>query len=321
MVWRALSISLLLCVGSAIAQPLQASRWPPPADQGERDQPEHDQQQPAEAPLIERQASPPPVGAVSAKRSAPLWLRYLAGLSGLEIGGFSGQAKVSSQAIDAGGTAFTIASGQATSRGFKVRFFRPPTGSGWFFYPTLGFFWLDIDIADVAGDIPLGEVSGAKDIPALGSDPKTLAPIDLGAPNIYQLKLRSAYFGQRLGGSLVWGKRVRGYFSGELGLNLVEWRYIDARLGNFADSAHRPAFFGSFAGRVMFGMVIPSARLGVRCEVNTEYYREFAYPTPLPFEGRVTYNAALQSYERKEIKVEAVSAQTTNGFCGVSFVY
>lgn len=250
------------------------------------------------------------------------WRSYLRALSGLEVGYFGGTASVSSVAVDDLGERFTIASGNASSEGWKLTLFNPPTKSEVFIYPTLGFFSLDIDIADMEGDIPLGRVPNATDIPAVGSDPLTGAPIDLGAPNVYSLRLRSGYIGQRLGGTLVWGtKRTQLFLSGEGGLNLLEWRYTDVELGSYQESGHSARFFHSFAGRGLVGLVYRPWHVGARCEVNIELYREFSFPRAMPFEGRVQWDPSLQTYVRKEIKVDAAKVQTINGFCGLSLVY
>lgn len=191
-----------------------------------------------------------------------------------------------------------------------------------FIFPTAGFFSLDIDIADMAGDIPLGSVSGAQDIPAIGTDPKTGARIDLGAPNIYSLRLRSGYIGQRVGASFVYGNAAFQFFlTGQVGVNLLEWRYTDVRLGSYKETGHSAKFLHSFAGRGIGGIVYRPWHVMLRCELNGELYREFDYPSPIPFEGKVRFNAQKQAYERPEIKVEAATAYTLNFYCGAGLHY
>ena len=79
--------------------------------------------------------------------------------------------------------------------------------------------------------------------------------------------------------------------------------------------------FASFAARLLVGIAYRPLHVAARCEVNFEAYRSFDFPEPLPFEAPPSYNADLQTYERVPIKVEAASAQTLNGYCGVSFAY
>jgi hypothetical protein len=256
-------------------------------------------------------------------KQSSFWWRYLSSLSGLEAGAFFGTAWVRSQAIDPDTKqAFTIASGKASSRGWKLDFYTPPTTSGVFIFPTLGFFSLDINIADVAGDVPLGGAAGSQEIPGVGSDPATGERVDLGAPNSYSLRLRSGYIGQRVGSNFVWGNANFQFFAtGQLGLNLLEWRYTDVRLGRYKETGHSAKFLHSFAARAVVGAVYRPWHVMLRCELNYELYREFDYPQPIPFEGKVRYNEQLQAYERPEIKVDAATVHTLNGFCGAGFHY
>lgn len=256
------------------------------------------------------------------KRSTPYWRNYLSVLRGVEGGYFWGGAWVRSRATDKNGTAYTIASGKASSRGYKINFYLPPNESGFFIYPTLGFFSLDINIADIAGDIPLNDVEGAKDIPAIGTDPKTGTPIDLGAPNVYRIRFRSGYFGQRAGGNLVFGNRRLRIFMGlEGGINLIEARYAEVILGNYQESALRAAAVQSFSGRGTIGVSYQPWHVSLRCEGNWEFYREYAFPRAIPFEGQVEFNEQLQTYERKEVKIDAAGAHTANFFCGGSLFF
>ena len=249
------------------------------------------------------------------------WHDYLSALSGVELGYFRGLAEVSSQAQSDSGP-FTIASGRATTEGYKINFFSPPTASGFFIYPTAGFFSLNISIADFAGDIPLGRVPGAQDLGAVATNPKDGSPIALGAPNVYQLRLRSGYLGQRLGGTLVYGNpRTQLFLTAEGGVNLLEWRYTAVTLGPYEESKHHLAVAGSVAGRLLVGATFRPWHLALRCELNYEGYREFDYPRPLPFEAPVRYNAQTQAYERPPIHVGAASAHTFNAYCGASLAY
>jgi len=259
----------------------------------------------------------------TAKTAPGFWHTYFSALSGIEGGYFQGWARVSSEARNTKtGERFTIASGKATSKGYKFNLFNPPTVSRFFIYPTVGFFSLDIDIEDMAGDIPLGQVAGAKDMPAVGSDPNTGEPIDLGAANVYSLRLRSGHIGQRAGGTMVYGTpNAQLFFTFEGGVNLLEWRYTEATLGGYNESKHHAAVFASFAARLLVGLAYRPWHVAGRCEFNVEAYRSFDFPRPLPFDAPPTYNNVLQTYERRPIAVESASAQTLNAYCGVSFAY
>lgn len=262
--------------------------------------------------------------AAQKKPSFPsLWSNYFSALSGLEVGYFGGMAQVRSEAFNPNTQEkYTIASGKARSKGYKISFYTPPQHSGFFLYPTLGFFSLDIDIEDMAGDVHLASVEGAKDIEAIGRDPQTGEEIDLGASNIYSLKLRSGYMGQRIGGNFVFGNAdTQFFFTAQFGINLVEYRYTHVRLGIYHESDYEFKFAHSFSENFVLGFVYRPWHLMARCEANVEFYRDFGFPRAIPFEGPEEYDPKTQSYQRPEVKVESANALLINGFCGIGVFY
>jgi hypothetical protein len=251
------------------------------------------------------------------------WLmKYLSALSGLEAGYFMGSAWVNSEAEDSSGKKYTVATGDASSRGFRLSAYSVPEKSDWFVFPTLGFLWLDIDIHDFRQKIPMVDVPGTQNIEAVGSDPLSGAPIDLTDPNVYRLELRSGYLGQRLGGTLVFGSpRVQLFATLEGGLNLLEVRHTRSFLGKYTTAGFSAAFFGSLQLRGVAGIAIRPWHIALRCEANYEHYWGFEFDDGLNFEGRVEYDPENKSYGRPNAQVKAANAGTANILFSVNFYY
>jgi hypothetical protein len=248
--------------------------------------------------------------------------KYLSAFSGLEAGYFLGKAWVQSEARDSFGASYTVASGEASSRGYRIGFYTIPEKSDWFIFPTLGFFSLDIDIHDFRENIPLVTVPGATAIPGRGSDPETGAPIDLGDPNIYRLELRSAYLGQRLSGTLVYGTpSVQIFGTLEGGLNIFEVRHTRVYLGNWTNAGYSAAWVRSGALRGIVGLAIRPWHIALRCEANYEAYFTFSFPEEIEFMGRVEHNPTTNHYERRRTYVRAASSGTANVFFSANLYY
>jgi hypothetical protein len=251
-----------------------------------------------------------------------LLYKYLSAFSGLEAGYFLGRAWVSSEAKDASGATFTIASGQASSSGWRIGAYTIPNRSDWFIFPTLGFFSLDIDIHDFRQTIPVVNVPGATEIRGVGSDPATGRPVDLGDPNVYRLELRSMYFGQRISGTLVYGTydyQVFGTLEG--GINLLEARHTRIYLGNYTSAGWSAAWVRSGQVRAILGFAIRPWHVALRCEMNYEGYFTFSYPEALQFTGPLRYNDIKLHYERPQYNVTAASAGTLNVFFGANLYF
>ena len=78
---------------------------------------------------------------------------------------------------------------------------------------------------------------------------------------------------------------------------------------------------GSFAGRLMMGIVIRPWHLTLFVQGAYEYFRDFAYPEPVPFRGRMAWNPSLGVWERPGKTAHAVSLHALRFYCGVAVVY
>ncbi len=256
------------------------------------------------------------------KKPQGLIARYFSALGGVDVGYLMGRAWVSSEASDSFGQRYTIASGEASSKGYRIDLYTIPEKSTWFLHPTVGFLSLDIDIHDFRQSIPLATVPGAQEIEGVGSNPETGAPVDLTDPNVYRLFLRSFYIGQRLSATLVMGTpKVQLFGTIEGGFNIIEFRYARVQIGKEEKTGWAFPFFFSGQVKGIIGLAIRPWHLALRIEGHYEAYRRYAFPEPLLFEGRVEYNAKNQLYERKNTSVESAAVSVANVFFSVNLYY
>lgn len=256
------------------------------------------------------------------KKPQSFLARYFSALGGVDVGYLMGKAWVSSDASDSFGQRYTIASGEATSRGYRIDLYTIPDRSTWFFHPTVGFLSLDIDIHDFRQSIPLASVPGAQEIEGVGSNPETGAPLDLTDPNVYRLFLRSFYIGQRLSATLVMGTpKVQLFATVEGGFNIIEFRYARVQIGRDEKTGWSFPWFFSGQVKAIAGIAIRPWHMALRIEGHYEAYRRYGFPEPLLFEGRVEYNAQKQLYERKNTSVESAAVGVANVFFSVNLYY
>lgn len=158
----------------------------------------------------------------------------------------------------------------------------------------------------------------------MGSDPLTGEPRDPYAPNPYELALRSGYFGQRAGGTLVYGTGDWQLFAGlEGGLNLAEWRHAATRMRSTGDATERSylAWLQSFAGSGQLGLTYQPWHLSLRLEGAYEYYRAFTFERPIEFMGRVSFDQQLLVPLRLRTFVDRFSAHTATFTAALSGVW
>jgi hypothetical protein len=258
---------------------------------------------------------------VTERRTA--FAKVLKLLGGLSVGYSYGSVWARSNVQDESGNRYTIASGRGTTHSVGVSLFQPPKSSGLYFSPTVGFLWERFSIGDVAGLTKQNELEGATDIPAIATDPDEPGRpvLDLGASWPYRLIMTSLYVGLRAGGVMVWGRKTQLYLGLEGGANLAEWRYMDVLWDQVRRRGHAFVGAGSFAGRLMMGIVIRPWHLTLFVQGAYEYFRDFAYPEPVPFRGRMAWNPSLGVWERPGKTAHAVSLHALRFYCGVAVVY
>ncbi len=244
-------------------------------------------------------------------------------LGGLSVGYSYGSVWAQSKVRDENGRRYSIASGRGTTHSVGVSLFRPPQHSGIYFSPTVGFLWERFSIQDVAGTVSQNEENSATDIPAIATDPDQPGRpvIDLGAAWRYRLIMTSLYLGLRAGVVGVWGRKTQFFVGLEGGANLVEWRWMDVMWDSYRDKSHAFAGAGSFAGRLMIGLTIRPWHLTIFIQGAYEYFREFAYPEPVPFRGKPTYEPTVDVWQRPVQTAEGLSLHALRLFCGVAVIY
>lgn len=250
-----------------------------------------------------------------------LLARYVGALGGLEGALTGGGARVSSRARTPAGEE-RVGEGEATTSGFRLAFFRPPSKTGFFFPPLFGFFSQDIDISGFSDVLPVHQVPNATTVGVRVTDPETFAPVDLGQPLSYSLRLRSGYLGQGLGLNLVVGTdEVELFGTLRLGLNLVELRHTDVTLETARELGWSFAFASSGQLGLQGGLTFPGLHLSVRAAVELEYFRAFAYPRPLEFQASTTWNPEKQVFERARAFVDGAELTTLNWQLSLTYLF
>lgn len=237
--------------------------------------------------------------------------RYFGALGGLEASLTGGSATVESTASARSGAGQLVASGNARSHGYRFSLYKPPSESGFFFPPALGFFSQTIDIAGFRQDVPLFVPRGTTAIPAMVSDPTTGAPVDLSEPIAYRLDLKSAYVGQGIGLNMVIGAQDVQFFStARAGLNVAEYRHSDVTLYQSRVKGGSFALFQSGQLGAQVGFSFPAIHFAVRAAVEYEWFRAFSYPQPIEFLAAAAYNDEKKIYERQRVFVSGASLST-----------
>jgi len=249
--------------------------------------------------------------------------RILKLVGGLSAGYSYGSVWARSKVQDDSGGQYAIASGKGVSHSVGVSLFRPPKASGLYFSPSVGFLWERFSIGDVSGLTGQSAPAGGSDIPAIATDPDQpdRPVLDLGASWRYRLIMTSLYVGLRAGGVMVWGRKTQLYLALEGGANLVEWRWMDVLWDSYQDRGHAFVGAGSFAGRLMMGVIIRPWHLTLFVHGAYEYFREFAYPEPLPFRGRMVWDPNLGVWQRPVQSVRSVSLHALRFYCGMAVIY
>ncbi|MEO1172466.1 MAG: hypothetical protein AAFX94_10515, partial [Myxococcota bacterium] len=239
---------------------------------------------------------------------------FFRALGGIEVGGFGGLARIRSGVTDESGAETIVASGDAMSRGYRVGIYAPPRESGLNLYPTFGFLSQRIEIEDFreSVDQDTGEPN-ATDIGAVCSNVDTGDPVDCDIPNVYDLDLQSLYLGARVSADLVTSNGwLRSAFSLYAGVNALEYRGIDVRVGQFelADRGFRAFRSYAFGGGVT--LFVEKLHWGIRGTIDYETYLRFDYPQGLQFKGPGELDPDLNRFIRPRLTVDDAQLSTVN---------
>lgn len=256
-----------------------------------------------------------------ASSRSPL-VSYLQALGGVRFSLLQGTADVSSSTQDENGASQEVASGHASSSGYRLSFYSAPDRSGYFVYPTVDWMFQRIDIADFRADLPVVDVPGAEEISAVFTDPETGTAIDITEPNVYTLKLRSIAVGQRAGWDLVIASPwIRMFLTAEGGLNILERRQSDVRLGLHREVGSEWVWLGSGAATGRIGFTHPRYHVALTGTAEARYYPRFDYPNPVEFRGTAHYNRDKLVFERPRTWVNAAGLITTDLTFSLSYVF
>jgi len=217
------------------------------------------------------------------------WVSYLQLLGGIEIAGLYGFARVSSSINDDVGNSVEVAAGEARQVGYRIALYSAPKITGLFWYPTVGYLSQKVALADFRHSLEKTSMPDSQEVAVVCSDPQTGATIDCNAPNIYSLDLTSGYGGLRAGYDFVVGNPMFRFFtSANIGVNVVEYRRLRAKVGNYDATGSRWDWVHSGAVGATIGFTFPSAHLATRFIFDWEWYRDFKYAEALQFDGPVT---------------------------------
>ncbi len=234
-------------------------------------------------------------------------------LGGVEGAAFIGLARVSSGFEDELGQEIEVGAGQATQKGYRVSLYTPPRRTGWFWYPSLGFVGQEISIADFRGSFYTLQNNDPANIEPTCSDPDTGAALDCGAPNTYLLNMMSGYLGGRVGYQVLYGNAwVELFLSATGGLNLLEYRSLRTRVGDYDQTATGFDFLRSGALGLVTGLMFPKLHFGARVAYDYELYRNFAYADKVPMKGPSEYDPDTDRWERPLRFVDDVGLQAWN---------
>lgn len=250
---------------------------------------------------------------VFVETDAPTWVdAYLAPLGGVQLSWTGGVATVRSDTrVEGSRETETVGSGRATSRGYRISLYDPPSESGFFWPPAIGFFSQEITISGFSEELAQVNVPGSETIGAVATDPLDGQPIDLSEPIAYRLHLRSGYLGQTFGfhlvGDLGFG---RPFATAQVGVNVLELRHTDVTVHTSRVKGFSFAFFGSGNASGELGIAFDDLHFAIVASAQLEVFSGFSYPRSLEFLASARYDPDKQIYERKRSLVDGALVVT-----------
>ncbi|HSI04371.1 MAG: hypothetical protein ACAI38_02360 [Myxococcota bacterium] len=243
-------------------------------------------------------------------------------LGGIEVSLLRGGADVASAVRTEEGSELTVASGRARQSGYRISTYSSPGTTGFRLTPNFGFLDQRIDISDFREDLPLTGSGSGTDIGVTCATAETGELIDCNEPNTYALRMRSGFLGARGGLDIVGGRIGYEWFlSADVILNVVEYRYVNARIGRYRTSGGEFAALQSGGVGVGFGVRIPQLHAATRIAFEYMGYRDFDYADPLEFKGPVVFNEEKDVYERPRVFVSGASLTTWSFIWAFAITY
>ncbi|MBN1962768.1 MAG: hypothetical protein JW841_17695 [Deltaproteobacteria bacterium] len=243
-------------------------------------------------------------------------------LGGVQASVFYGKAKVSSTVKDENGNNVEVAAGKASQKGWGISIFGPPSTTGFYVAPALGFISQEIELADFRRTLPEAKVERGIEIAAVCSNPATGATLDCSAPNVYRLLLKSGYGGLRFGYDLVTGNSTTVFVaSANIGINILEYRSVNAKIARYNATHQGFDLLNSGAAGLSLGFEFPRLHTALTLAGDYEFYRSFTFDRPLQFEGEVIYNEIKAKYERplREVSAASLTAMTMRLSLAITF--
>jgi len=215
-----------------------------------------------------------------------------------------------------------VASGRARQSGYRISTYSSPGSTGFRLTPNFGFLDQRIDISDFREDLPLAGSGSGTDVGVTCSTAATGELIDCNEPNTYALRMRSGFLGARGGLDIVGGRiGYEWFFSADVILNVVEYRYVNARIGRYRASGGDFTALQSGGLGVGFGVRVPQIHAATRIAFEYMGYRDFDYAEPLEFKGPVAFNDEKQVYERPRVFVSGASLTTWSFIWAFAITY
>ncbi len=243
-------------------------------------------------------------------------------LGGIEVSLLRGGADVASAVRTEEGSELTVASGRARQSGYRISTYSSPGSTGFRLTPNLGFLDQRIAISDFREDLPIAGSGSGTDVGVTCSTAESGELIDCNEPNTYALRMRSGFVGARGGLDIVGGRIGYEWFlSADVILNVVEYRYVNARIGRYRTRGGELAAFQSGGLGIGFGVRIPQLHAATRVAFEYMGYRDFDYAEPLEFKGPVVFNAEKDVYERPRVFVSGASLTTWSFIWAFAITY
>ncbi|MDH5560157.1 MAG: hypothetical protein OEY59_04800 [Deltaproteobacteria bacterium] len=265
--------------------------------------------------LYRRKKITPPTQKIQ-ERVTPI---YVSPKSGINIGYDWGKASVFSYVVDQDGTRRELANGMNSYEAYWLSYRAPyeisDSGFDYFFYPK--YISSRIIIRDFRKDIPMTQIAGTNNIPAIVTDFQSGQSFDIQEPNQYDIEMSSAgymaevsYMMEPFYSDAIFGYFVQYNFMLSIGTSLVEYRDVKVSLEKV--NYENQVFDGLkyYTINLSTGMLINSLFIGFG--VDYLNYPNLPIPNDMEFRDIPRFNSEKDAYERKRVFVDSVDFQVTH---------